>query len=661
MVFRELFLENYGPYAGVQRLDLSPVSDDKPVILIGGMNGAGKTSILDAVLLVLFGKRADCAGRKQLSYGNFLKESTHRSRKGEVSSITLSFERWNAGKKEEVRVKREWIANGNLTKDKVTVEVNGKHSKFLSDSWDNVVESFIPFGVSHLFFFNGEKIREMADVKNSASIIRTATHTLLGIDLIDQLIADLHALERRKSLEAVPATQRDEIDSTREAISNKEDQLASKKEEIHTQHILIRRVQSRIESVNEKFLAEGGDLYSKRTEMEEEYEETLKDFEEVQEALRKLAADIYPLFLVSELLEEVSSQAEAEVEAKLQQRFLDELVLRDKEIISSFSSITGSEAEALASLLLEDRRERASALDVEAYLEAESQDAQSLYHILHRTLPEAHREAEKKLDEYEFLDQRLTSIDRALSAVPEAERIAAIIEERDELSQQLDHAQKFLEKLQEDTEKLTAEIDACQDALSSSIRGLIESDFENEDLHRVTHHSELARSILDRFRKDLVRRNISVIEQLSLESAAELFSKESLFSKLSIDPTDYTLTLHDDASDEPLCVAKLSEGERQLLAGSILWGLAKASDYPLPAIIDTPLGRLDSTHRRYLMESYFPNASHQVILLSTDEEVTEKNLKKLKPRISRMYYIDHDKKKKQSYIRTGYFPWIRVD
>ena len=55
----------------------------------------------------------------------------------------------------------------------------------------------------------------------------------------------------------------------------------------------------------------------------------------------------------------------------------------------------------------------------------------------------------------------------------------------------------------------------------------------------------------------------------------------------------------------------------------MLWALGRTSGRPLPVIIDTPLARLDSDHRRLLVENYFPQASHQVILLSTDTEVDQ--------------------------------------
>src|SRR5947209_19507481 len=75
-----------------------------------------------------------------------------------------------------------------------------------------------------------------------------------------------------------------------------------------------------------------------------------------------------------------------------------------------------------------------------------------------------------------------------------------------------------------------------------------------------------------------------------------------------------------DAGGTALSRQRLSEGEKQIFAIAMLWGLARASARPLPAVIDTPMARLDATHRQNPVERYFPNASHQVIVLSTDTE-----------------------------------------
>ena len=99
----------------------------------------------------------------------------------------------------------------------------------------------------------------------------------------------------------------------------------------------------------------------------------------------------------------------------------------------------------------------------------------------------------------------------------------------------------------------------------------------------------------------------------------------------------------------------MSEGEKQLFATSILWGLAKTSGRSLPFIIDTPLARLDVEHRDNLVDEFFPSASHQTIILSTDSEITKPYYEKLEPFISHSYSLDYDKQERCAKIHNKYF------
>ena len=87
----------------------------------------------------------------------------------------------------------------------------------------------------------------------------------------------------------------------------------------------------------------------------------------------------------------------------------------------------------------------------------------------------------------------------------------------------------------------------------------------------------------------------------------------------------------------------------------MLWGLAQVSGRQLPTIIDTPLGRLDSIHRKALTERYFPNAADQVILLSTDQEIDAELASSLDSATGRWYRIEYDQALEQSAITEGYF------
>ena len=72
-------------------------------------------------------------------------------------------------------------------------------------------------------------------------------------------------------------------------------------------------------------------------------------------------------------------------------------------------------------------------------------------------------------------------------------------------------------------------------------------------------------------------------------------------------------------------------------------------------IIDTPLGRLDSEHRGRMIEHYFPNASHQVVVLSTDTELDKHNFEILSPHVSHAYHLAYNELKGRTEVEERYF------
>lgn len=144
------------------------------------------------------------------------------------------------------------------------------------------------------------------------------------------------------------------------------------------------------------------------------------------------------------------------------------------------------------------------------------------------------------------------------------------------------------------------------------------------------------------FLKRATAAKIDRLSQLVTDSFRYLLRKKSLVERVIIDPGDFSITLVDTAGNT-VPKDRLSEGEKQIFAISVLWGLSQASARPLPAIIDTPMGRLDAEHRNQLVERYFPHASHQVIILSTDTEIECEYFERLQKHIARAYHIVRSK------------------
>jgi len=166
------------------------------------------------------------------------------------------------------------------------------------------------------------------------------------------------------------------------------------------------------------------------------------------------------------------------------------------------------------------------------------------------------------------------------------------------------------------------------------------------------------RANLEVFQDRMRGRHISRLEGFILGGLKTLYRKQGFVKAVSISPSDYSIVLELEG-EGTVPAFKLSAAERQLLAVSVLWGLAKASERELPTIIDTPLGRLDSKHRATFVERYFPKAAKQVILLSTDEEVVGRYYEMLKPFIANEYVLNYDEGTQSSRIDAGYFAGLK--
>ncbi|NYH17829.1 hypothetical protein [Paraburkholderia bryophila] len=120
-----------------------------------------------------------------------------------------------------------------------------------------------------------------------------------------------------------------------------------------------------------------------------------------------------------------------------------------------------------------------------------------------------------------------------------------------------------------------------------------------------------------------------------------LLRKRKLVSRVIVDPSTYHVKIEDGKGQE-LPMDRLSAGERQMLAVSVLSALIKERKGRFPVVIDTPLARLDRQHRTSLIKRFFATVSHQVIVLSTDEEVEGATHDALRPYTSKEYLLEFD-------------------
>jgi DNA sulfur modification protein DndD len=166
--------------------------------------------------------------------------------------------------------------------------------------------------------------------------------------------------------------------------------------------------------------------------------------------------------------------------------------------------------------------------------------------------------------------------------------------------------------------------------------------------------AKYTRDVLSDFAGEMTRRKIVKLEQEFAKTFARLARKSGVTIRAQIDPDTFEVHLFNKGG-KGVSKKELSAGEKQIYAVAMLEALAKTSGRKLPIIIDTPLGRLDSVHRKKLINNYFPNASHQVIILSTDTEVDKTFYDDLNKHVSHCYHINYDEEEGESGVKEGYF------
>lgn len=658
MILDELTLHNFGVYKGEQKIVLSP-APGRPVILVGGLNGGGKTTFLDALQLVLYGRHARCVGRTRLGYAEYLKRSINRAvPPGIGAGIELVFRYRSDGRDERFRVVRTWREVGASVKEKVEVHRGEQLDFAATERWSEFVEQFIPNQISDLFFFDGEKIESLADPERSAELLRVGVHALLGLDLVDDLSQSLLQVERRSKSKLATEADRDELRPLTEALARLEERRASITAEMAALKTQLDRIGSKRAELEKRFKAAGGSLFERREEVRRALAQQRGRMELVEARMRDLCTGLIPLVLVQDLLAETRKVVVKEDIARRQAEFAMALEERDMEVLATLSreGISEKALRAIASTLQVDRNGRRSCISGEV-LFGFTPDRLSV--ASPEALSEQIEQVYAAVEAYEEVCDTVVRHEAAEAAIPDDAKIQGLLQELtavqgEEASLGLKHA-----LLNTEREKVEGDISLRARERDRLLEEVAKRYAENEITRRVIRHAAHYRATLQSFRQAMRERHVSRLEHLVTESFQSLLRKRTLVHHVSIDPETFELHIHGE-NNAMLPADRLSAGERQLLAVSVLWGLARASGRQLPAVIDTPLGRLDSEHRTYLVANYFPVASHQVILLSTDEEIEGRYYADLRGAVAREYLISYDEVSHSSLIDTGYFPQSRI-
>lgn len=651
MLLTELTLENYGVYRGFNKLNIS-CKPNTPIVLICGFNGNGKTTILEAMMVSLYGNLYLGSQSTKKEYDDFIYSKMHRS-SGTVakqSSISLSFQFHHDGKDDVYTIKRTWNRNEGKILESIFVQKNDEEMDMDNSQWRQFIEGLIPYGIAKLFFFDGDKMFNIAtwDKQGRNLELKKSFDMLLGTELVKRLQSDLSVYVMRNSKKTDPtlSAQQDEYMQEKKDI---EESIKEMREEQSRKSQELESLVSKTRILETDVLNMGGGYARKRETMIGKRGIMVERIREIRESLHNaLLEDTFLGILPDEFINKISKKLTADIEltgAATAARILANKINFAKEEIVHDQNLSKLES---ATVL--------STLDL----------------ILHNCKPESDpnfdlspnvRNELIKLfsSNYETIDKLnglsglfasnnklLIQLETDLANVPKDDEIGPMITDLNNLNVELGLLKGEIDEL----ERNISSKESSLRMMRSRLEKIIKSTYKNEKGSSGIKFAAKMQKTLDLYYSKLKEKKIIELENNMLEVIQILLRKQ--IGKLTIDRDNFSISVYDkngDISPEGLS----SMGEKQIVGTALLWALARTSGRALPFVIDTPLARLDGIHRANLIKSFYPFASHQITILSTDKEIGENEYAALKDHISHTYSLLHDDSLSTTSIKNGYF------
>ena len=653
MIFENLLVNNFGVYNGRQSFNLS-TDKKKPIILIGAMNGSGKTTFLQAVDFVLYGKFSNIFQSQKLSYENFLKKNINKDNYEEGAQIELSFFRKYKGKNQKFKLSRNWKPNGSKIKEEFFVFIDDEFDEDITKDWDNFVDQILPSRVASLFFFDGEKIEQLADLDKSKEVLKKAINSLLGLEIVEQLNIDVDEFQKRSLIQLKTDEEKEKIDKLNKEIDSLEQGIKKVDENIIQTEDKLTNIKYEVEQIDISLSQKGFLYYEKKNEYEKEVKEINIKQDLIKTDLVKLAGGDAPLMLIKNELEEILEQSKylSQIQNKSEyQKNTNDLLVN----ISDFVIKNSDDSKFIKKFenFIESKKITKDQNNDNEYL-LENLNYQDLNLLINQNLIISKKEINKNTKALKKLDEEFEKISQLVNKIPADDEIKPLIEKQKKLKTEELNLKTKLNVLNAQRGEINGPMVKLKIQMRQEYDKKSNQDLINLDKKRFVDYSVKVKDVLSSFHVKALDYHIKKLEKLILESFNNLLRKKNYIKSIKINTSSFELQIFEKKNIE-IDTDKLSAGERQLLAVAILWGLAKASNSAAPTIIDTPLGRLDSEHRLNLVEQYFPTASKQVILLSTDEEINKKYHKYIKPYLTRSYKIEYDQSINGSKSQEGYF------
>lgn len=711
MRIKNIKLYNFGSYAGQNSFSFQSDCSDQRVVVIGGKNGAGKTTLFTAVQVCLYGNFAfgyKTAGKRYLHEIYDLINNQIRIDEQESSYIEIEFQQVDNTDLYDYIIHRSWIWPQNELQETLTVWQNGRQlglDELLN--FQNYLIHLIPPDMLKLYFFDGEKIADYFLGEKEVNI-RDALMVLSGNDTFDILYDQIKRV--LKSSESTQTGIAKDYLSTHNEVGELQHQVENIQQEIGSFQAKIDEIQAEIDRRQKEYANCGGITIDEWKELNDQ----LKSEEEKRERLnwqrKSYATDFLPFVMLPDLMGKVLPQLYLEKEYQGYHALKDRLednaftnVLKhslneigstkvDQDFIIVFQQISeyllNEKWENYEPLFGLSRDEEVQVQTIVSNVLAFDANIFSRYQKRIRTSLERAKKIRDRLQSTSI--ENFESYMNVRSSLEEELKIIELKKEHSETLLELTNtdlenkknALRLLKKSFEEqlkaqsvsdiSGKVLLLLEELQEMLYSNLIRQVEVDLNAKFKELIRKKGFFSRLVIDHnfvvhiLRQEKISKTdlISLFRSGNQNVAINVLGKvavEELFNHYKVTSVAELRNALSAEKEENLTLPveldkeRLSSGEKQIFVMSLYWAMMNQSKNELPFIIDTPFARIDTEHRANITEHFFKKLTGQLLILSTDEELSSSHLKAMGDQISHVYMLEYGQDKKTHIHQDQYF------
>lgn len=710
MQITKLILENFSSYENRYEIDLT-TDESKPIILIGGHNGAGKTSLFTAIKLGLYGPLAFGYSGVNTYYFKKIKTLINSSafqNSTLVSGITVEFFVINGCDKTDYSISRYWhTADEKIVEDYRVIKDGTELDESDKYYFENYLHTIIPPELFDFFLFDGEEIGNVFSGENYNKYVKSAMLTLCGIDVFSVVqnfcrsyigkTNDDDSSEKAQAYEEL-LDSIDKLTAQRDTNAEKLAALQGEADELSVS--IIQKEQ--------EFTRAGGISPEATKSLEKKKNNLEKQRESYSQIIKNFFEDQMPFYMLRDFFDPINKQIDYEekldihdyVKYRVTPEFIQE-ILSEYTIDSEGASkavfeellrkihpgdgisddtllgLSRDETGRIESLI--DSVGEVSAQDILKSLKKKNELSQKCVNIskqLRESLSE--EDAERFRTEIDNSKARLESILFKIDTISQAQ--AAITLQINMMETERDKQYQAIRESAQNKHvfDLTSGVARIMESVIASKTEMLRASLAEKtikNLRKIYRKNNLVSlmTVNYDFKFDLYQdKTFTVTELKSLLNNMGLnefikqigdTSVQALYSEFGANNNNALKDIIERYSDgekeyalyKRVELNSLSKGERQIFILALYWAMIQISGRKIPFIIDTPYARIDAKHRKEISEKFFPNISDQVVILSTDEEITEEYYRIIKPYIAKEYLLNNNKKENRTTVRKGYF------